>query len=119
MDPVDHFSILSRAHRKSILFDLFHLPAEQSRASTFALSLVAHLAPLLEPNCNVSLGLSEEARQFFSHQLTGYRFYDGAQEADARFDLVFRPCQIATWPEFQRMVRLGGRIADTQVDPIA
>jgi GT2 family glycosyltransferase len=119
VDPIDNFSILWRAHRRSILFDLFHLPGQHSGTSDFALSLLLHLAPLLEPYCDLSLGLSEEARQFFSHELTGYRFYDGVRQADARFDLVFKPCQIFTWSEFHRMVRLGGRIAYTHLDIIA
>jgi GT2 family glycosyltransferase len=119
VDPIDHFSTLWRAHRKTILFDLFHLPSQHSGTSDFALSLLLHLAPLLEPHCDLSLGLSEQARQFFSHELTGYRFYDGARQADARFDLVFKPSQIFTWPAFQRLVRLGGRIAYTHLDVIA
>jgi glycosyltransferase involved in cell wall biosynthesis len=119
VDPVDHFSMLWRAHRKSILYDLFHLPGQHSGTSDFALSLLLHLAPLLEPHCDLSLGLSEEARQFFSHELAGYRFYDAIRQPEARFDLVFKPCQIFTWPDFQRMVRLGGRIAYTHLDIIA
>ena len=119
VDPIDHFSMLWRDHRRSILFDLFHLPGQHSGTSDFALSLLLHLAPLLEPHCDLSLGLSEEARQFFSHELTGYRFYDSVRQADARFDLVFKPSQIFTWAEFHRMVRLGGRIAYTHLDIIA
>jgi GT2 family glycosyltransferase len=119
VDPIDHFSILWRAHRKSILFDLSHLPSQHSGTSDFALSLLLHLAPLLEPHCDLSLALSKEARQFFSHELTGYRFHDVTRQADARFDLVFKPSQIFTWPEFHRMVRLGGRIAYTHLDVIA
>ena len=48
VDPVDHFSVLWRAHRKTLLFDLFHLPATHSGTSDFALSLLLHLVPLLE-----------------------------------------------------------------------
>jgi GT2 family glycosyltransferase len=119
IDPIDHFSVLWRDHRPSILFDLFHLPAKHSGTSDFALNLLLHLAPLLEPHCDLSLGLSEEARQFFSGELTGYRLFDDTRYADARFDLVFKPCQIFTWRELQRMVRLGGRIAYTHLDIIA
>lgn len=119
IDPIDHFSMLWRAHRKSILFDLFHLPAKHSGTSDFALSLLLHLAPLVESQYDLSLGLSDEARRFFSHELAGYRFYDVVRQADARFDLVFKPAQIFTWPELNRMVRLGGRIAYTHLDIIA
>ena len=51
--------------------------------------------------------------------MTGYRFYDEVRQADARFDLVFKPSQIFTWPELRRMVRLGGRVAYTHLDIIA
>ena len=119
VDPIDHFSVLWRPHRQTILFDLFHLPATHAGTSDFALSLLLHLVPLLESRYDVSLGLSEEARRFFSHELTGYRFYDENRQADARFDLVFKPSQIFTWTELRRMVRLGGRIAYTHQDIIA
>jgi GT2 family glycosyltransferase len=119
VDPIDHFAVLLRAHRRKILFDLFHLSSRRSETSDVALSLVLHLAPLLEPHCDLSLGLSEEARQFFSDELTGFRFYDAAREAESRFDVVFRPSQIFTWPELHRMVRLGGRIACTYLDTSA
>lgn len=119
IDPIDHFSMLWRPHRQTILFDLFHLPATHAGTSDFALSLLLHLAPLLESRYDVSLGLSEEAKRFFAHELTGYRFYDESRQADARFDLVYKPSQIFTWTELRRMVRLGGRIAYTHQDIIA
>jgi GT2 family glycosyltransferase len=119
VDPIDHFSILWKEHRKSILFDLFHLPAKHSETSEFALSLLLHLAPLLEPQYELRLGLSDEARQFFSRELTGYQFYDPTRHTEARFDLAFKPSQIFTWPELHRMIRLGGRIAYTHHDVIA
>lgn len=119
LDPIDHFAPLWRTHRRNILIDLFHLPARHSGTSDFALSLLLHLAPLLEAKYDVSLGLSEAAKQFFSHELTGYRFYDSARHANMRFDLLFKPSQIFTWPELYRMVRLGGRIAYTHLDIIA
>ena len=63
--------------------------------------------------------MSEEARRFFADELTGYRFYDENRHADTRFDLVFKPSQIFTWPELRRLVRLGGRVAFTHLDIIA
>ena len=119
VDPIDHFSVLWRPHRKTILFDLFHLPATHAGTSDFALSLLLHLAPLLESKYDLSLGLSDEAKQFFSNELTGYRFYDEKRQPDARFDLVYKPSQIFTWSELRRMVRLGGRVAYTHQDIIA
>src|ERR1700730_7922673 len=35
VDPIDHFATLWRPHRKSILFDLFHLPRQHSGTSDF------------------------------------------------------------------------------------
>ena len=96
VDPIDHFAPLWRPHRPAILIDLFHLPAQRSGASDFALSLLLHLVPLLEAKADVRLGLSEAARQFFLHELTGYRFYDAERHANTRFDLVFKPSQILT-----------------------
>ena len=119
VDPIDHFAPLWRKHRPSILFDLFHLPAKHSGTSEFALSLLLHLCPLLEPDYDVSLGLSEEAGLFFAPELTGYRLYDPIRQADERFDLVFKTSQIFTWPELYRLVRLSGRIAFTHLDIIA
>jgi GT2 family glycosyltransferase len=118
VDPIDHFAPLWRPHRPTILIDLFHLPPTRSDASEFALSLLLHLVPLLEAKADVRLGLSEAARQFFSHELIGYRFYDAERHANARFDLVFKPSQILTWAELHRMVRLGGRLAFTHLDII-
>ena len=119
VDPIDHFSTLWRPHRKHILFDFFHLPAKHSGTSEFALNLLLNLAPLLESRYELSVGLSEEAKQFFSSELTGYRFYDSTRQAELRFDLVYKPVQLFTWSEWKRMVRLGGRIAFTHLDIIA
>ena len=119
IDPVDHFAILWRPHRPTVLFDLFHLPAIHSGTSDFALNLLLHLAPRLEVDCDLWIGISDAARAFFAQELTGYRFFDEPRRAEARFDLVFKPSQLFTWPELRRMVRLGGRIAFTQLDIIA
>jgi GT2 family glycosyltransferase len=119
VDPVDHFGMLWRKHRPSILIDLFHLPAKHSGTSEFALNLLLHLAPILEREAVIRLGLSAEARRVFGPELTGYRFYDADRDADLRFDLAFKPAQIFSWNEFRRLVRLGGRIAYTHLDIIA
>jgi GT2 family glycosyltransferase len=119
VDPVEHFAILWRAHRPTVLYDLSHLPAKHSGTSDFALNLLLHLAPRLEPACDVWVGVSDAARTFFAQELTGYRFFDEKRQAAARFDLVFKPAHIFTWPELSRMVRLGGRLAFTQLDIIA
>jgi GT2 family glycosyltransferase len=120
VDAVDHFSPLwGRSRRQTILFDLYHLPAKHSGTSEFALSLLLHLAPRLEDRYDLRLGLSDEAKRFFARELTGYRFLDARQASDERFDLVFKPAQIFTWPELYRMVRLGGRVAYTHFDIIA
>ncbi len=118
VDPVDHFSTLWLDHRKTILFDLFHLPAKHCGTSEFALNLLLQLAPLLEDRYELTIGVSEKAQVFFAPELTGYRLYDSRRGED-RFDLVFKPSQIFTWQELRRMVRLGGRIAYTLLDIIA
>ena len=74
IDPVDHFAILWRPHRPTVLFDLFHLPAMHSGTSDFALNLLLHLAPRLEADCDLWIGISDAARAFFAQELTGYRF---------------------------------------------
>ena len=119
IDPVDHFAILWRPHRPTVLFDLFHLPAMHSGTSDFALNLLLHLAPRIEADCDLWIGISDAALAFFAQELTGYRFFDERRRSEARFDLVYKPSQLFTWPELRRMVRLGGRIAFTQLDIIA
>ena len=119
VDPVDNFAPLWRTHRPSVLVDLFHLPAKHAGTSEFALNLLLHLAPILEREAVVRLGLSDEARRFFGPELAGYRFYDAGRDADLRFDLAFKPSQIFSWSELRRLVRLGGRIAYTHLDMIA
>jgi GT2 family glycosyltransferase len=118
-DPVDHFATLWRPHRPTVLVDLFHLPAKHSGTSDFALNLLLHVAPLLEPRCDVMLGLSEDAQKFFAHELRGYRVFDPRRQPDMVFDLAYKPCQMFTWPELYRLVRLGGSIAYTHLDIIA
>ncbi len=123
MDPVDHFAPLWAGNRnKTVLFDLFHLPAKHSGTSEFALSLLLHLEPMLsESGIDVSVGLSTEARKFFGNELTGYRMFDpdAPGERDAVFDLVFRPSQIFRWEELFWMIRRGARIAYSHQDCIA
>jgi GT2 family glycosyltransferase len=119
VNPIDHFAALWRPHRQAILFDLYHLPATHSGTSDYALSLLLHLAPLLEQRYDLRLGLSEGARGFFARELTSYNFFSETRQPDARFDLVFKPSQIFTWSELRRMVRLGGRIGYTHQDLIA
>jgi GT2 family glycosyltransferase len=119
IDPVDHFAALWHPHRPRVLFDLFHLPAKHSGTSDFALSLLLHLEPRLQSRCDVAIALSEDAKKFFAPELIGYRLYDAGRQPDAVFDLVFKPCQLFTWPELHRLVRLGVRIAYTHQDIIA
>jgi len=119
MDPVDRFAALWAPHRKRILFDLYHLPAKYSGTCEFALNLLLHLAPLLEADYELQIGLSGEARSFFESDLVGYTIFDETRTPEERFDLVFKPCQLFQWEEMHRMARLGARVCYTQQDSIA
>jgi GT2 family glycosyltransferase len=118
MDPVDRFAVLWSGRKKRILFDLHSFPPEHSGTSEFALSLLLHLAPLLE-KYDLFVGLQAQSREFFAGALAGYRVFDEKNEEAAPFDLVFRPVQIFSWQELYRMAKLGARICYTHQDSIA
>jgi len=118
VDPVESFASLYLPHRPRILFDLFHLPALHSGTSEFALNLLREVARLLEEDCDFHVGI-HQARDFFAHELAGYRIYDDQPNFQMTFDLVFKPCQIFTWGEFRRMNRMGPRLAYVLLDIIA
>jgi glycosyltransferase involved in cell wall biosynthesis len=118
IDPVETFAILRGPHRPRILYDLFHLPPKHSGTSEFALSLLREMAPLLEADFDLYIGIAE-FQAFFASELTGYRIYEDRSNAPMLFDLVYKPCQIFTWREFGRMNRLSPRICFTLQDIIA
>ena len=118
VNPVETFASLYLPHRRRILFDLFHLPALHSGTSEFALNLLREIGRLLEDDYDLYVGISR-AKEFFAHELTGYRIYDDPPNAQMTFDLVFKPCQLFTWDEFRRMARLAPRVAYTLLDIIA
>jgi len=118
VDPVETFASLYLPHRPRILFDLFHLPALHSGTSEFALNLLREVGRLVEDDYDLYVGINQ-AREFFAHELTGYRIYDDQPNAQMTFDFVFKPCQIFTWDEFRRMARLAPRVAYALLDIIA
>jgi GT2 family glycosyltransferase len=118
VDPVETFAILRARHRPRILYDLFHLPAKHCGTSEFALSLLREMAPLLEADYDLYIGIAE-FQAFFASELTGYRIYEDRSNAPMIFDLVYKPCQIFTWLDFGRMNRLAPRVCFTLLDIIA
>src|SRR5271166_5656133 len=116
--PVETFASLYLPHRPRMLFDLFHLPALHSGTSEFALNLLREVGRLVEDDYDLYVGINQ-AREFFAHELTGYRIYDDQPNAQVIFDFVFKPCQIFTWDEFRRMARLAPRVAYALLDIIA
>jgi GT2 family glycosyltransferase len=118
VDPVEGFASSFVPHRPRILFDLFHLPALHSGTSEFALNLLREIGRLVEDDYDLYVGINQ-AREFFAHELTGYRIYEDLPNAQMTFDLVFMPCQLFTWDEFRRMARLAPRVAYTLLDIIA
>ena len=118
VDPVETFASLYLPHRPRMLFDLFHLPALHSGTSEFALNLLREVGRLVEDDYDLYVGINQ-AREFFAHELTGYRIYDDQPNAQVIFDFVFKPCQIFTWDGFRRMARLAPRVAYALQDIIA
>jgi GT2 family glycosyltransferase len=110
LDPVEHFARLYRPHKKRILYDLFHLPQEYNGTADFGLNLLRELRPLLEDEFELSVGLQPSER-FFGHELAGYRIYEDQPAARQMFDLVFKPCQLLSWNDFQKMNCLAPKIA--------
>jgi glycosyltransferase involved in cell wall biosynthesis len=117
---VEHFSAVFRNGRQRILFDLSHLSARHCGSSEFALSLLLHVAPLLEEKYDLNLLLTSEGAGFFGPELTGYRIVSADRLNDsAVFDLVYKPAQFFLWPEWYNAVRWGARLAYTHLDVIA
>ncbi len=118
LDPLETFAILRRAHRPSLFYDLFHLPAKYTGSSEFALSLLRELHTQTEGEWDLYVGVSEEAR-FFASELHGYELFADLPGANKVFDVAFKPAQIFTWDEFKRMNRLAPRLSFVLQDIIA
>jgi GT2 family glycosyltransferase len=110
VDPVENFAILYKPHRPRILYDLFHLPAAHTGTSDFGLNLLREIRRLVEDEFELHVGISQPER-FFDHELAGYRIYDDSAEAQMRFDLLFKPCQVFLWADFRRMIKLSPRVS--------
>jgi glycosyltransferase involved in cell wall biosynthesis len=118
IDPLEHFASLYSAHRPRILYDLYHLPAQHSGTSDFALNLLREIEPLAREEYDIYVGAGAD-QAFFLTELCGYRLHDEQTSAPMLFDLVYKPCQIFRWHEFARMNRLAPRVAFTLQDIIA
>lgn len=118
VDPVDVFASLRLRHRPRILFDLFHLTAVYSGTSEFGLNLLREVGRLVEDEFDLYVGI-DQPEGFFDNVLAGYRIYEDDPRRRMTFDLLFKPCQVFSWHEFQRMNRLAPRITWVLQDLIA
>lgn len=110
MDPVEIFSSLHLRHRPRILFDLFHLPAAYTGTSEFGFSLLREIAQAAEDEFDLYVGICQP-EAFFDNDLAGYQIYEDRPDKPMAFDLLFKPCQVLSWYEFQRMNRLAPRLS--------
>ena len=110
LEPVDAFASLHVRHRPRILFDLFHLPAAHTGTSEFGLNLLREVGQIVEDEFDLYVGI-RQPEAFFDNVLAGYRIYEDQPESRMTFDLLFKPCQVFSWHEFQRMNRLSPRIS--------
>jgi glycosyltransferase involved in cell wall biosynthesis len=117
-DPIDLLAPAFKHGRPKILYDLSHLEPHHSGTSQFGLTLLSHLAPLLEPDCDLYIDVNRAALNFFGNQLVGYRLYDQAHDMQTVFDLAYKPCQIFSWAAFNRMNRRAVRVCFTLQDII-
>jgi glycosyltransferase involved in cell wall biosynthesis len=116
-DPIERFAGFYRPHRPRILYDLFHLTENHSGTSEFGLSLLAALATEIKNHADLFVG-AHLSNRFFLPELAGYRIYDDTSARDEVFDLAFKPCQILSWADFQRLDGLAPRMAFTLQDII-
>jgi GT2 family glycosyltransferase len=108
-DPVDAFAALHLRHRPRILYDLFHLTPVHTGTSEFALNLLREIGQLAEDEFELYVGICQP-EGFFDNVLAGYRIYEDQPDQRMSFDLLFKPCQVFSWHEFERMNRLAPRI---------
>ena len=118
MDPVEVFASLRIRHRPRVLFDLFHLPAAYTGTSEFGLNLLREMGRVMENEFDLSVG-SFQPEAFFDNEFAGYQVYEDRPDRRMTFDLVFKPCQVFSWHEFERMNRLAPRISYVLQDIIA
>ena len=118
-DPVDYFGALAIPHRPRILFDLSHLAPHYYGTADFALNLLRDLHALAGDEIEFYIDLQPASFAFFLPELQGYPLYRSAVEPAQLFDLVFKPTQINSWQELERINRLAPRIAYTILDMIA
>lgn len=116
-DPVDYFAALSIPHRRRILIDLSHLAPHYYGTAEFALNLLRDLRQEAA-DIEFHIDIQPASFEFFLPELQGYPLYK--KDSQPRmFDLVFKPTQINTWKELERMNRLAPRVTYTILDMIA
>lgn len=117
IDPLERFAHRLLSTRRRILVDLWHLPAVRCGTSEFALNLLRECSPMLEEYCDIYIGIGD-ALEHYADELRGYRIYNEAADGQL-FDLAFKPSQIWTWGEFDRLNRLAPRLCYVLLDMIA
>lgn len=117
----DHFAeSLGRVHaRRSILYDLSHLPAAYNGTSEYALSLLRELEPLLSARLDFHILISPEADAFFGISGAFRNVRTLADECSKVYDLVFTPHQPYAATHLALLNRLAVRIAVNMQDMIA
>jgi glycosyltransferase involved in cell wall biosynthesis len=118
VDPVEYFSSLSVPHKPRILFDLSHLKPHYYGTAEFGLTLLREIHLLMQNTVDMVVDIHPSCRDFFLPELHGYQFYDPQSEPKV-FDLAFKPTQINSWEELERLNRRAPRVAYTIQDMIA
>jgi len=116
LDPVEYFSALMRPHRFRILFDFYNFVPAHNGTTEVALNLLREIARLVEDEFDVYVGIRSSAT-WFASELVGYRLHT-EKSGPLIVDLVFRPAQIFSWMDYQRMNRFAPRISYTLLDII-
>lgn len=116
-DPMEEFASLYLPHRPRILYDLFHLVPAHTGTSEVGLNLLRELARIVKNEFELFVGV-DPSQHFFANELSGYRTYEDQAPDRKFFDLVFKPCQILSWTEFGRMVRVSPRVSYCMLDII-
>ena len=118
-DPVDYFGALAVPHRPRILFDLHHLAPRYNGTADFALNLLRALRTLAKDDFDILVDIQPASLEFFLPELHGYPLYQPDSRPPHLFDLVFKPTQINSWDELDRINRLAPRVTYTILDMIA
>ncbi|HUI84708.1 MAG TPA: glycosyltransferase [Candidatus Binatia bacterium] len=117
VDPVEIFASLYAPHRPRLLFDLRDLPPVRNGTSALAFHLLKAISRSAGDEAELHVGVGE-SRSFFSAELEGYRSWDSRSNPAMLFDLAFRPFQIFTWSELEKINEVAPRIVYQLLDII-